>query len=102
MRSVKTGKWVPFRRTLIVFTQTDGKWFMLIIIAHQANEFYQYLHFNITLEWIFQYNPSRYMDIDEWLKATTQLSNVCGAYPTNNYIFFDKNDSQFDDRALLF
>ena len=41
------------------------------------------------------------MDIYWWLKAMTQLSNICGASPVNNQIiFFDGRDSQFDDHAL--
>ena len=41
------------------------------------------------------------MDRDGWLKDMTQLSNICGASPFNNQIlFFDGNDSHFDDRAL--
>ena len=41
------------------------------------------------------------MDRDGWLKAMTQLSNICGASPVNNQIlFFDGHDIHFDDRAL--
>ena len=35
-------------------------------------------------------------------KATTQLSNVCGASPINNQIiFFDGHDSHFDDHTPI-
>ena len=41
------------------------------------------------------------MNIDGWLKYMTQFSNICGASPVNNQIlFFDGNDSNFDDDAL--
>ena len=42
------------------------------------------------------------MDIEEWLKAMNQLSNVYGTYPLNNQIiFFDGHHSHFDERALI-
>ena len=41
------------------------------------------------------------MDRDGWLKAMTQLSNMCGTYPVKNQIlFFGGNDSHFDNSAL--
>ena len=41
------------------------------------------------------------MDRERWLKVMTQFSNICGASPVNNQIlFFDGNDSHFDDVAL--
>ena len=61
----------------------------------------QDLHHNIPLEWTVHHTSSGYMDIDGWLKAMTQFSNICGASPVNNQIlFFDGNDSHFENRAL--
>ena len=41
------------------------------------------------------------MDRDRWLKAMTQLSNICGASPVKSQaIFFGGHDSYFSDRAL--
>ena len=41
------------------------------------------------------------MDRDGWIKAMTQLSNICGASPVNNQILlFDGNDSHFENHAL--
>ena len=41
------------------------------------------------------------MDRYGWIKAMTQFSNICGNSPVNNQIlFFDGNDSHFDDGAL--
>ena len=71
------------------------------IVVHQAKDYSQYLHHNIPLEWTVHHTPSRYMDRDMWLKATTQFSNICGASPVKNQvIFFDGHDIHFGDRAL--
>ena len=72
------------------------------IIVQQANEYSEDLHFNVPLEWTVHNTPYWYKDKYRWIKATTQLSNVCGAYPVKNQIiFFDVHDSHFDDRALI-
>ena len=71
------------------------------VIFHQAKEYSQYYHHNIPLDWTVHHIPSEYMDRDGWLKAMTQLYNICGASPVNNQIlFFGGNDSHFYDRAL--
>ena len=71
------------------------------IIVHQAKEYSQYIHYNIPLDWKFHHISYGYMDIDGWLKAMTQFSNVCGASPVNNHIlFFDVHDSHFGCGAL--
>ena len=71
------------------------------VVVNQSNEYSQYLHHNIPLDWKVHHTSSGYMDIDEWLKAMTQSSNICGASPVNNQIlFFDGHDIHFDDRAL--
>ena len=71
------------------------------VVFHQAKEYSQDLHNNIPLDWTVHHTPSIYMDIYGWLKATAQFSNICGAYPVNNKIFFfDGHDSHFNDRAL--
>ena len=74
---------------------------MTHIVFHQAKEYSQYLHHNIPSDWKVHHTPSGYMARDGWIKAITQLSNICGTYPVNNQIlFFDGQDSQFDDCAL--
>ena len=71
------------------------------IIVHQSNEYSQDLHYNVPLDWIVHQTPSGYMDRDRQLKSFTQFSNVCSTSPVNNQIlFFDGNDSHFDDGAL--
>ena len=101
MWKVQTGERALFYWTLLVFTQAGGQWFMTPIIVHQSKEHYQYLHFNIPLDWKVHHTPSGYMDIDWWLKSMTQFSNLCGASPVNNQIiFFDGHDSHFDGRPL--
>ena len=41
------------------------------------------------------------MDRDGWLKAMPKFYNICGASPVKNHIlFFDGNDSHFDNRTL--
>ena len=101
MWKVKTGERAPLLCMLLVFTQYNGKLFMSPIIIHQEKEYYQYIHFNIPLVWIVHHTTSRYMDISRWLKSTTQLSNVYGAYTINNKIlFFDGHDIQFYDFTL--
>ena len=41
------------------------------------------------------------MDIDGWLKAMTQFSNICGSSPVKNQILlFDGHDSYFEDGTL--
>ena len=72
------------------------------IIAHQAQEYYQYLHYNIPLDWIVHDKPYVYMDRYGWLKYITQLSNICGASLVNNHIlFFDGHGSHFDNGTLI-
>ena len=71
------------------------------IIVHQSKDYSEEIHFNIPLEQTVHHTPSGYMDRDGWLKATTQLSNICGASPVNNQILFlDEHASHFDDLAL--
>ena len=83
--------------------QSDGKFFMLPIILHQAKKYSQYIHFVIQLDWIFHHTPSGYMDIDGWIKAMTQLSTVCGASTIKNQmIYFNWHDIHFDYRALCY
>ena len=96
----QTGERAPFWCILLVFTRADGQCFMYPVIVHQAKEYSQYLHHNIPLDWIVHHTSSGYMDRHGWLKAMTQLSNICGASPVNNQIlFFDGQDSHFNDRA---
>ena len=71
------------------------------IIVHQANEYSQDLHYNLTLDWIVHHTPYDYIDRDGWIKAMTQLSNICGASPVNNQILlFDGHGSHFKYGAL--
>ena len=73
------------------------------IVVHQAKEYSQDIHHSIPLDWTVHHTPSGYMDIDGWLKAMTQFSNICGASPVNNQIiFFDGHDSHFYDLALTY
>ena len=53
------------------------------------------------MECTFHNTPSIYMDRDRGLKAMTQFSNICSASPVNNQIlFFNGQNSYFDDHAL--
>ena len=70
------------------------------IVVHQAKEYSQYLHQKIPLDWTVHHTQSGHMDRDWWLKDMTQFSNICDAYPVKNQIlFFNGNNSHFDDRA---
>ena len=101
MWKAQNGKREPLWRNLLVFTRADGGWFMHPVAVHQAKEYSQYLHHNIPLDWTVHLTPSGYMDRDMWLKAMTQLSNICGASPAKNQIlFFDGHDSHLNNRAL--
>ena len=101
MWKVQTGERAPLWCTLLVFTRADGQYFMPPVIVHQSKEYSQDLHHNIPLYWIFHHTPSGYMDRYGWLKVMTQFSNICGASPVNNHVlFFDGNDSHFDDCSL--
>ena len=60
MCKVQTGEWAILCWMLLALTQTYGKCFVLPIVVHQANILYQYIYFNIPLEWIFHHPPSRY------------------------------------------
>ena len=74
---------------------------MTPVVVHQSKEYSQDLHHNIPLDWTGHHTPPGYMYRYGWLKAMTQLSNICGAPPVNNQIlFFDGQDSHFDDRSL--
>ena len=89
--------------TLLVFTWDDGKWFMRNIIVNQAKENSQYLHFNIPLNWIVHHTLYGCMDRYGLLKATNQLSTICGTYTIKNQpIFFNENDTHFNDRTLCY
>ena len=71
------------------------------IIVHQYKEYYQNLHYNVPLDWIFHHTTSDFMYIYGWLKSMTQLSNVCGASLVNNPILFlDGHGSNFNNGAL--
>ena len=101
MLKAQNGKREPLWRNLLVFTRADGKLFMLPIFFNQYNEYPQDLHHNIPLDWTVHHKPYGYMNRDRWLKAMTQLYNICGAYPVNNKIlFFDGNDINFGDHTL--
>ena len=101
MWKVQTGERAPFWCTLLVFTRAGGKFFMPPVIVHQAKEYSQDLHHNIPLDWTVHHTSYVYMDRYGWLKAMTQLSNIYGASPVNNQIFFfNGHNSHFDNRAL--
>ena len=98
---MKTEECTPFWCTLLVFKRADRKFFMLPIVVKQAKEYYQYIHHNIPLDETVHHTPSGYMYRDGWLKAMTQLSNICGASPVKNQIlFFNGHSCHFDNRAL--
>ena len=102
MWKAQTGACSPFWCTLIVFTRANGQCFISPIIVHQAKEYSEHLHFIILLKWTAHHTPYGYMDRYECIKAMTQFSNVCGAYPFNNNItFFCGHDSHFDDCAII-
>ena len=102
MWRVKNGERAPFWCTLLILTGDDGKLFMSPIVVHQAKDYSQDLHHNILLDYKVHHTPSGYMDIDGWLKAMTQLYNICDASPVNNQIiFFNGHDSHFDDCSLI-
>ena len=101
MWKVQTGEFTPFWCTLLVFTISDGQCFMPPIFVHQSKEYSQYIHHNIPLDWTVHHTPSEYMDRYGWVKAITQLSNICSASPVNNQIiFFDWYNSHFVDSPL--
>ena len=103
MWKVKTVEWAPFYCTLLVFTRSDGKYFESPIIVHQAKWYYQDLHFNIPLEWIFYHTPSGCMDIYGWIKPITQFSTVCSDSTIKNKTnFFDLQYSHVYDRTLRY
>ena len=71
------------------------------VVVHQAKEYSQDLHHNITFNWKIHHTPYGYMDREGWLKAMIQLSIICGTSPVNNQILLlDGHDSHFNDRAL--
>ena len=71
------------------------------VIVQQAKEYSQDILHNISFEWTVHHTPSGYMDIDGWLKAMTQFSNIYGASRINNHIlFFNWHYSHFNDRDL--
>ena len=103
MWKVQKGERAPFCCTWLVFIQANGKCFMPPIIFHQEKDNYQDPHLNIALNWILQHTPCEYMDRYGCIKATAQLSTAWGASTIKNkIIFFDGNDSHFDDRALSY
>ena len=72
------------------------------IVVHQSKEYSQDLHHNIPLDWTVHRTPYVYMDIDRWLKAMVQFSNICRDSPFNNQtLFFNGHVSHFNGRALI-
>ena len=101
MWKVQTGERAPFCCTLLVFTRAYGQCFMPPVVVHQAKDYSQDLHHNITFDWTIHHTPYGYIDRDRWLKAMIQLSIICGTSPVNNQILFlDGHNSHFNDRAL--
>ena len=101
MWEVKTAECAPLWCTLLVLTRADGQCFIPPVIFHQEKEYSQDIHHNIPFDWTVHHTPSGNMYIYGWLKAMSQLSNICGDSPVNNKILFlDGQDSHFDDLTL--
>ena len=102
MLKVKTGERVPFWCMLLVFTRSDGKWFMPPIIVHQSKEYSKELNFDIPPDLKFHDTPCLYMDRYQRLKSMDQLFPRMRRHPVNNQsILFDGYESHFDDHALI-
>ena len=100
MWRVKPGERVSLWCTLLVFKIAYGKCCMPPVVVHQDKEYSQDILHNIPLDWKFHHRPSGYMDRYGRIKAMNQFHKICGAYSFNNQIlFFDGNESHFDNRT---
>ena len=45
---------------LLHVTRADVQCFLLPIVVHQENNYSQYIHFNLPLDWLVYHSPSRY------------------------------------------
>ena len=73
---------------------------MLTVIVHQAENYTQDIHWNLSSDWIVHNTPSVYMNRDGHMKAMRILSRTCGASKSNQQVLlFDGHEIHFNDRA---
>ena len=69
---------------------------------HQSNHYTQVVHYNITSDWVFHNLLSVYINSDGWHKSIAHFSSIHCFSPINTQvIFYDGNDSHFDDRSVI-
>ena len=73
----QTGERAPFWCTALIFARADGQCFMPPMIVRQADNYTQYLHWNLLSDWLVYNLPSGYIDRDLWMKETSLFSRTC-------------------------
>ena len=88
MWGIKTGARAPVWCTYLIFSRADGQCFIPPVLVHQAENYTQYLHYNILKDWVVHNTQSGYMDRGGWLKEIMHFKTVCGANKLNPQFFF--------------
>ena len=97
----QTGERAPFWFKALIFTCADGQCFVLPVAVHQRTHYTQYLHYNISSDWLIHHSSSGYIYCDVWHKSMSHFASVCLSSPINpQFILYDVHDIYFDVRAL--
>ena len=84
----------------MIFNIADGNCFMPPVTVNQAENYTQYLHWNLPSDWLVHNTPSGYMDMDGWTKAIIIFSRTYGARNLNpQVILFGGHDRHLDDSS---
>ena len=70
------------------------------MIAYQAANYTEDIHWNLPSDWIVYNTLSGYIDRDGWMKAMNLFSGTCGSSESNpQVLLFDGHDSHLDYRS---
>ena len=96
-----TGDISPFWFTDLVFTISDCQCFMSPVIVQQADNYTQYIHYNIPKDWVVHNTPYGYMDRYGCMKSMIHFKTFCGANKINpRVLFYDVHESHFDNKTI--
>ena len=99
--STHTSERSQFLCTSLIFTHTDGQCFATPMVVQHITHYNQYLHYNIPSDWVVHNSPSGCIYCDGCHKLMAHFASICFSCPLNlQVIFYDINDSHFDDSSL--
>ena len=97
----QTGEREPFWCTALIFTKYDGQCFMSPVIVRQESKYTQYLHYNITKDWVVHNTPSGHIYRDGWIKAMMHFKTVYGVNKIRpQVLFYDDHASHYDGKTI--